>query len=53
MPEDILVCLEYFAAFDPRYHEPEMRQAESENPVYDAFCRKTNNQRQSTVAELG
>ncbi len=41
-PEDVLVCCEYCAASDPKYHKPERRVELSENPVLDAWKRKKN-----------
>lgn len=35
--EDVLVCGEYLAAFDPRYYEPELVNKATEDPVWTAF----------------
>lgn len=53
VPEDVLVCLEYFAAFDPKYREPVLREKQAENPVYDAMMRKKRKQPQLSGSEVG
>ncbi len=53
MQEDVLVTLEYFAAFDPKYHEPALREKETEHPVYDAMMRKKRKQPQLNGSEVG
>ena len=48
-PEDVLVTLEYGAAFDPRYYAPEPRDAESgdNKTVYERFQAKRRSPRHS------
>ncbi|MFZ5832401.1 MAG: hypothetical protein ACOY3P_20130 [Planctomycetota bacterium] len=40
LPEDLLTCAEYGAAFDPRYHQPPQPESPSTRTVYDVYLAK-------------
>lgn len=45
LPEDILVCLEYLAAFKPYYHEPEPVKPTAGSLVFQQFLEKQDRMR--------
>jgi hypothetical protein len=47
LEEDMLVCLEYLAGFQPYYYEPEVSEKASSNPVFDKLKAKRKRVKQS------
>lgn len=52
LPEDVLVCLEYLAAFDPKYHPPRPVKKPGEFDI-DAFLARRRRHTNPTVPRIG